>query len=327
MPRVSIGLPVYNGEKYLSRTIDSIRSQTYENFELIISDNASADRTEEICREYAERDARIRYYRNEKNVGAAKNFNRVFELSHGDYFKWIAADDEIKPDFLAKCVDVLDNNPSIVLACSRYVTIDEHGNIIKKLNYDHNLRSARAYQRFRQLVRETMGSEHPVWGVIRSNVLRETHLIRPIIGCDSYLAVELALKGEFGQVREYLNCLRIHPEAYSTNFRRENVELDGMQGPREARWLNPENKGRFFLPHWRLLWEYFLLVVRSKEMATAKCFMVAYLFYPLVIRWGTILTKELFFAVGMGKAYLKMKAVIKGRAVQRGKTSIIARQK
>jgi glycosyltransferase involved in cell wall biosynthesis len=308
---VSIGLPVYNGEKYLGEAIGSVLSQTFEDFELLISDNASTDRTEEICKKYADKDPRIRYYRNERNLGAAKNFNLVFELSSGVYFKWIAADEVIESDFLEKCVDLLDNNPSMVLAGSKYVAVNEFDNTTRNLDYDHNLRSPRAHQRFRRLVGERVGSEHPIWGVIRSSVLRRTRLIRPFIGSDSYLVVELVLQGEFGQMPEYLNRLRIHPEAYSAKFRLQNIDLDGMQGPREAKWLAPESKGQVFLPHWRRLWEYFLLVIRSKEKGGAKCIMVASLFYPLGVRLRTILTKELFFAVGLGNLYMKIRNVTK----------------
>jgi len=114
-PRVSIGLPVYNGENYLEEAIDSILAQTYKDFELIISDNASTDRTPDICQAYANKDPRIRYYRNEKNIGAAVNFNRVFELSSSEYFKWAAHDDIIAPDYISECIEILDNDDSIVL--------------------------------------------------------------------------------------------------------------------------------------------------------------------------------------------------------------------
>lgn len=85
--RVSIGLPVYNGEQYLAKALDSLLAQTFTDFEVIISDNASTDRTSEICAAYLERDPRIRYYRNQQNIGAAPNFNRTFELATGMYFK------------------------------------------------------------------------------------------------------------------------------------------------------------------------------------------------------------------------------------------------
>ena len=92
-PRVSIGLPVYNGQEFLEETLHSILNQTFNDFELIICDNASTDRTAEICRSFAKRDRRIRYYRNEINLGAAKNFNGVFFLARGEYLKWSDNDD------------------------------------------------------------------------------------------------------------------------------------------------------------------------------------------------------------------------------------------
>src|SRR3989304_6465989 len=114
-PLVSVGLPVFNGNKYIEQAIDSILAQTYQNFELIISDNASNDRTQEICQAFVARDKRIKYFRNDKNLGAAPNFNNVFNLSSGKYFKWAAYDDLLAPDFLSRCIDVLESMPDVVL--------------------------------------------------------------------------------------------------------------------------------------------------------------------------------------------------------------------
>ena len=138
-PRLSIGLPVYNGEKFLKEAIDSLLAQTFEDFELIISDNASTDKTEEICRAYAEKDQRIRYYRNDKNIGCARNFDRVFKLSSGEYFKWAAYDDLHAPDFIEKCVEVLDQDPTIILCHSQTYFIDEEGSFLQ--NYDIKLKA------------------------------------------------------------------------------------------------------------------------------------------------------------------------------------------
>jgi len=126
-PRVSIGVPVYNGESYLACALDSMLGQTYGDFELIISDNASTDRTPEICRQYAARDPRVRYLREEQNRGLAWNFNRVVEVSRGDYFKWAAYDDVCAPSFLARTVEVLDNDPHVILATSVAALIDAQG--------------------------------------------------------------------------------------------------------------------------------------------------------------------------------------------------------
>ena len=131
-PLVSVGLFVYNGERFLKATLDSILNQTFTDFELIISDNASTDRTGEIAEAYAGRDGRIRYYRSEKNMGAGWNARRVYELATGKYFKQAAVDDLIEPDFLRQCVAVLESDPSCVVAHSRTTEVDENGNFIEE---------------------------------------------------------------------------------------------------------------------------------------------------------------------------------------------------
>ena len=112
MPRVSIGLPVYNGEKFLAATLNSILAQDFEDFELIISDNASNDRTQEICEAYARRDARISYSRLPENLGAARNYNRVFALSAGEFFKWAPHDDLMGARFISACLAAFETKSS-----------------------------------------------------------------------------------------------------------------------------------------------------------------------------------------------------------------------
>ena len=131
--RVSIGVPVYNGETYLPQALDSLLAQTYPDVEIVISDNASTDATENICRDYANRDDRIRYYREDVNRGLSWNFNRVFELSRGEYFKWAAADDICVPEFVERCVDVLDEDKSIVCCHARTTKIDPSGTKLTQL--------------------------------------------------------------------------------------------------------------------------------------------------------------------------------------------------
>jgi len=110
-PRVSVGMPVYNCERYVAEAIESHLRQTYTDFELVITDNASTDRSEEICRAYASRDPRIKYHRNPENLGAGGNFRRCFELAQGDYFRWTPSDDVVGPELLELCVEVLDRDP------------------------------------------------------------------------------------------------------------------------------------------------------------------------------------------------------------------------
>ncbi len=126
-PRVSVGLPVYNGADYVAEAIKSILGQTYQDFELLIQDNASTDATENICRAYAARDPRVSYVRNLRNVGAAANYNLVFERARGHYFKWAAHDDVCAPDFLVRCVGALDRDPAVVLCCGQTRLINDDG--------------------------------------------------------------------------------------------------------------------------------------------------------------------------------------------------------
>src|SRR5680860_1035425 len=125
--KVSVGMPVYNGEKYVGAALECLLSQTLTDFELIISDNASTDRTESICRSYAARDSRVRYFRNEQNTGGTANFNRVLELASSEYFKWACHDDLHAPTYLEQCAGILDRNPSFVLCHSKTRHIDSNG--------------------------------------------------------------------------------------------------------------------------------------------------------------------------------------------------------
>ena len=217
-PIVSVGMPVFNGEKYLEQALESILAQTYEDFELIISDNASTDRTQHICRAYAARDSRIRYYRNGRNLGAPRNFNRVFELSQGKYFKWAAYDDIIAPEYLKKCVSVLDKDPSIILCHSRTGRINELGVLVG--NYDHKMRidSDKPHERFGDLISMKHNPCWPIFGVTYASIMKMTPLHGDYLGADGNLLAELSLYGRIYEIPEYLFFRRDHPQAYTQKY-------------------------------------------------------------------------------------------------------------
>lgn len=304
MPRVSVGLPVFNGGKYLRRAIESTLDQTLADLELIISDNASTDETEATCREFARLDPRVRYYRNDANVGASRNYTIIFEHARAPYFKWLAADDALEPTFLERCVDLLDGRPELVFVCSRYLVVDELNGIASHLDNDYDFTQPRPHQRWRSLFREPTGHEHPNWGVGRTNVIGETGLLRPYVGSDSAYVVELLLKGPMAQVPEHLHHMRIHEDAYSTKLRSENAGRDGMQGPAEAKWLDPRSSDANLMPHWRLLREYVRFIRDARESRTEKLRLAATLVHPLATGWRVILVKELAFRVGLGWLYV-----------------------
>jgi glycosyltransferase involved in cell wall biosynthesis len=244
--RVSIGLPVYNGENYLEAALDSILSQTYTDFELIISDNASTDRTQEICRTYMARDQRIRYHRNKENVGAAKNYNLVFAMTSGEYFKWLSHDDMCAPQLLERCVDILDREPSVVLCYPRTTFIGKHGEFLENYVDGFNLCSAKPHERLREFL-DNRGWCHPVFGVIRASMLKLTPLIGNYPRSDRNLLGELALHGKFYEIPEHLFYRRIHPQM-STRTHVTERDL--------ATWFDPTKRGKIVFPRWRRLFEY-----------------------------------------------------------------------
>jgi glycosyltransferase involved in cell wall biosynthesis len=253
MPRVSIGVPVYNGERYVAETLDSLLAQTYADFELILCDNASTDRTEQICRAYADRDARIRYVRNASNLGAAGNYRRAFELSSGEYFRWANSDDLFGAEGLARCVEVLDRQPSAVLAYPRTKFIDEQGRVVSEYADNMHIQSPRASERFAQAV-ERLGYVNVIYGLIRADALRKTGLLRGFPQGDVALVMELTLYGMFSEIPEFLFFRRFHPEALSSR----QGDLAATQ-----EFFDPSTKGRIVLTQWRLLGSHAGSVIRA----------------------------------------------------------------
>ena len=206
--RLVIGLPVRNGETYLSRQVDSLLAQDFEDFALLISDNASTDATPEICRRYAKADARITYMRSDVNRGLVWNWNHVFELSRAPYFKWVSHDDEHAPTFLSRCVAVLDADPSVVCCHSASVEIGEDGSTVREWPARTRLASPSPHVRFADMLRPYPCFQ--VFGVMRADALARTGLHRPFPESDHALLAELALMGRIVEVSEPLFRRRDH---------------------------------------------------------------------------------------------------------------------
>jgi glycosyltransferase involved in cell wall biosynthesis len=209
-PRLSIGLPVYNGEKYLAESLDALLGQSYTDFELIISDNASTDVTADICLQYRKQDARIRYIRQQQNIGLARNHNFVFEQAAGQLFKWASYDDLYARDLLQRCIEALDENPGVVLAHSWTALVDGSGEVSKLLEYPLVTATSLAPQRFKSMLLANGGDD--VYGVVRADVLRRTALHGSYHHADRVITTEIALHGPFYQVPDRLYFRRDHPE-------------------------------------------------------------------------------------------------------------------
>lgn len=216
-PRVSLGMPVFNGERYIEESLVALLEQTYEDFEIVICDNASTDGTEEICRAYAEKDDRIHYFRNRSNYGYVHNFNSVFRLSRGEYFKWCSSDDVCDPTYIERAVGLLDGDPSIVLVFSLPVGIDENGRRLPYLpgqindkDWPDSVSSSDPVVRFRKLVRHIWWVDAAFYGLMRADVLEQTSLHRAQRSGDQLLVTEMSLKGRLVEIPEELFFSRYH---------------------------------------------------------------------------------------------------------------------
>ncbi|MFJ7206481.1 glycosyltransferase family 2 protein [Streptomyces sp. NPDC098789] len=232
-PRLSIGLPVYNGEEYLAESLDALLGQTYEDFELVISDNASTDGTRDICHRYAAKDSRIRYLRLPRNIGASPNHNHVFNECRGELFKWASHDDLYARDLLKRCVEALDERPDVICAHADQAVIDGDGQVTIPYDYTLATGSPSAPVRFRSLLFEPGGDDF--YGVLRADVLRRVKPLDSYHHADRTYVAEIALHGRFHQVPELLYFRRDHPnraERANPSKRSRCANLDPLRaGP------------------------------------------------------------------------------------------------
>lgn len=262
VPRLSIGLPVYNGEEYLAESLDALLGQSYEDFELIITDNASTDGTEAICRRYVSRDSRIRYIRLPKNIGAAPNHNFAFTEAKGELYKWASHDDLYGRDLLRRCIEALDEHPNVVLAHAGTAVIDGAGNVTQPFDYRHATDSPHPQERFRSMLFEPGGDDF--YGVIRADVLRRVRPHDSYHHADRTFVAEIALHGQFHQVPELLYFRRDHP----TRAERANPSKRSRCAN-----LDPRRANRLRHPTVRLLGEYvfgFVGAIRRAPLTPAQ---------------------------------------------------------
>jgi glycosyltransferase involved in cell wall biosynthesis len=248
MSTVAIGMPVWNGEAFLSQAIESILAQTYGDLELVISDNASTDGTSEICRTYAKQDARVRYIRQDANIGANPNHNEVFRRSSGRYFKWAAHDDILAPEFIQQCVRILDNDEGAVLCSPATVLINEDGSPVR-YSAEHNA-MVDSYghkwpltpERNRLLMSEDPADRFTavllnmfmcleIFGLMRRSALEKTSLQPSHVGADKVVLAELSLIGRFHLLEDSLFFRRCHPGQFSM----------ARSGSYRAMWVSGRN--------------------------------------------------------------------------------------
>ena len=291
-PPITLGLLVYNGERYLAQTLESLLSQTYGEFELLVSDNASADGTEEICRSFAGQDDRISYIRQSRNIGAMSNFNYLASLAESRYFKWCAADDLLEPTYLASCIEFLQSNPDYVLCHSSTRTIGFDGRelpneIIKASGASERVpngmfESYPPWRRFRDVL---LGSTAvmDLWGVIRTEPLLDTGLLRVHVGYEKVMMAALSLRGRFAELPQKLFSYRIHPESASSHVSDE---------ARQA-WCSPDSDGSAY-PRMHYLLGYIDAIDQSRlsivQRALCRTAIARYVFQ--VSKWQRVILES-----------------------------------
>jgi glycosyltransferase involved in cell wall biosynthesis len=240
---VSVGLPVRNGERQVADAIRSILDQSHDDLELVIGDNASDDGTEEVCRWFARIDPRVRYERHPEDVGPVANFTGVLRAARGTYFRWVGHDDWLTSTYVARCVEVLAADPSLILVTTQQAHVGTDGEVETAAFDAARLRSDRPAERFAALLRLLTESHlllDPLYGMLRRE--RVARLPRPVMLFeDQVLAARLALAGPFGHVPEVLSVRGFSP------FPRLAVTARRLGVPARHRWTATARQSRELL--------------------------------------------------------------------------------
>ncbi len=281
-PLVSIGMPVYNGERFLREAIESLLGQDYRNLELVICDNDSTDGTAAICQEFARRDPRVGYRRHQANVGMLENFNRAFRASAGEFFMWAGDHDNRRQDFISRCMEELAYDRDAVLCAPRAEWIDEQGSSQGTIPVVIDTRGMGKLERLQVVL---WGVEYPyqIYGVIRSSALRRTRLFQRTIGSDNVLLAELAMLGGFAALPDVLLGIRRSPAfgGFAKYVRELGYPANGIAG---------------FILFWRMVLCHVAAVNRHLNRAGAKLSVPPLFFLSVVARHAWMLQSLL--AVG-----------------------------
>ena len=282
-PLVSIGLPVYNEERYVAETLDSLLAQDYENFEIVISDNASTDRTQEICLAYAARDPRVSYHRRATNGGAPENFNDSFRHSAGEYFTWASGHDRRAPSAIRECVQVLEVRRDVILCYPRSFLEDYTGQIVE-LDDDRLETTGLGTGRRLDATIRKFGRYNAFHGVIRSSALRRTRLCQPCFGPDNVLLAELSVLGLVHQIepRLFIRTENRPPESSDAAAERLIVLLGLTNGRGTKR------------PYTYMVWQYLLGIWHVAAGVRAKLSLTAVGLRALFSVWHRVVLNECF---------------------------------
>lgn len=243
-PLVSIGIPVYNGEDYVAKALTSLLQQSFQDFEIIISDNNSADRTQEICEAFQAKDQRVHYHKNSSNLGAAANYKKAFKLAKGKYFKWMAHDDICSSNYLQECVEILETNSNVVMCFPRVILIGNDGEALPliedntyltptgrviRTNLERNFMSPKPSERYSEILFKTTEC-YEFFGLARREVIDRTSQHDAFYGSDKVLLCELSVMGKLKEAKNAIAYFRIH----------EKQSQSLKDSTERAAWISPD---------------------------------------------------------------------------------------
>ena len=298
-PKVSIGVPVYNGENYLELAINSLLQQSFKDFEIIISDNASTDKTQEICQIFQSQDPRIRYYRNSANLGAAYNYKKVFQLARGKFFKWMAHDDMCSSNYLEECIKVLESEPTIVMCFPRVLLIDKDNNLLTMIkentyltpkgkiistNLQRNFASSQPSERFSEVLFGTTEC-YEFFGLSRREIIERTSKHDAYYGSDKVLLCELSLMGKLQEVSNAICYFRLHDQ--------QSQSIKGSE--EKSRWISPElNYGAFML-RFKCAQGYYhsIFAYQISWLERVKCLKMLIIYLINLSKWRSLINRIL----------------------------------
>ena len=284
MPLISVAMPVYNGEPYIAEAIECVLNQTYPNLELVISDNASTDRTEQICQSFAAKDDRVVYIRNATNLGAAQNYNQAFRHTAGPFFRWHNADDLCSPELHEMCLAVLVSKPDTVLCYGKTVIVDNQGEVIETYDDNLDLRQDKASDRFKAFFKQ-VGLTNVIYGLMRRSAVEKTALMGDgtFFAADINFMAEMTLYGKFRELPEPLFSRRMHVQASSWDRKNDDIQQTFWQGRNHA----------FVLPNWKKDLAHLKAMCRAPIDLSEKRRLIGFLCRRMLIR-RNILMKDLY---------------------------------
>jgi glycosyltransferase involved in cell wall biosynthesis len=282
LPSVGIGLPVFNNSKYLSKTLDSLLKQTYPNIIIYVSDDCSDDGTEDICEYYAAKDKRIKYSRNEKNIGPSANSKKVLALSSTDYFMFARGHELLSPKLIEECVQILEEDESVVLAVGKTFWIDEENNIL--FNKPIGYYDTRGLDVAVRCLFALWGNHEYYYGVTHTEIMKNIRLKRDIIGMDFIVMLEMALIGSFAHVGSSSRYRRYH---YGDETYRKRIQRYKTISFRQLKTID------HIFPFARLPYHLSLSVIKSKVSIADKVKILLVVLFNAPLRYLVSRGKQL----------------------------------